>query len=84
MYNRLMITWHIDPSASDEAARAALGTDRLWNGYSIADIEPPYRAYTRVALAWHGDSAPGAACIAPDGQITSLRTCWLRSGRCSR
>ena len=55
--------WQIEPDAGDVAAYAVFGTDRAWTGYAIADLEPPFRAYTRVALAWRGDEPPSAACL---------------------
>ena len=54
--------WQVEPDADDEAAYAALAEDRIWNGYSIADLAPPFRSYTRVALA-RRDEAPPAACL---------------------
>ena len=54
--------WQVEPDADDEAAYAVLAEDRIWNGYSIADLAPPFRAYTRVALARRNE-APPAACL---------------------
>lgn len=54
--------WEIDPHAGDEQAYQALASDRIWNGYSIADLDPPYRAYTRIALARHPQHG-SAACL---------------------
>jgi ribosomal protein S18 acetylase RimI-like enzyme len=45
------VQWRIDPDAPVEAASAVLASDRLWSTYSLADLEPPWRAYSRVALA---------------------------------
>lgn len=53
-------SWRLDPDADDAAAYAALAGDRAWNGYSIADLVPPFRAHTRVALAWPPDAPLGA------------------------
>ena len=73
--------WQIDPDAEDEQAYQALGTDRIWNGYSIADLDPPYRVYTRVAVAhhaMHGIAAclvlqhPAFASIIPTGMPDGL------------
>jgi ribosomal protein S18 acetylase RimI-like enzyme len=55
--------WQVELDADDAAAYVALATDRLWNGYSIADLEPPFRAHARVALAWSGDESPTTACL---------------------
>jgi ribosomal protein S18 acetylase RimI-like enzyme len=43
--------WRVELDVDDETAAAALGGDRAWGGYSLADLEPPFRAYTRVAVA---------------------------------
>lgn len=55
-------TWRIERNAPEERAYAALATDRRWNGYSIADLAPATRAWTRVAIAVRGGEA-GAACL---------------------
>ena len=55
--------WQVEPDADDAAAYAALAGDRLWNGYSIADLEPPFRAHSRFALARRGAAPPSAACL---------------------
>lgn len=55
--------WRVESDAGDAAAYGALADDRPWNGYSIADLTPPFRAYTRVALARRGDAPPLAACL---------------------
>lgn len=54
--------WQIERDATTKAAYAALATDRRWNGYSIADLAPPARQWTRVALARRDDGAI-AACL---------------------
>lgn len=54
--------WQIERDATTKAAYAALATDRRWNGYSIADLAPPARQWTRVALARREDGAI-AACL---------------------
>lgn len=55
--------WQIEPDAGDFAAYTMFAADRAWTGYAIADLEPPFRAYTRVGLAWQGDKPPSAACL---------------------
>jgi ribosomal protein S18 acetylase RimI-like enzyme len=52
--------WWVEPDADDAAAYALLGRDRAWNGYAIADLDEPFRRYTRVALAGRGASAEPA------------------------
>ena len=50
--------WQLDLAADDAVAYAALATDVIWNGYGIADLVPPYRAYTQVSVARRaGDAA---------------------------
>lgn len=55
--------WQVHPDADDTAAYAALATDRLWAGYSIADLEPPFRTYSTFSLATLGAGPPLAACL---------------------
>src|SRR5207248_5087265 len=55
--------WRIVQDADDQTAYDALAVDRLWNGYGIADLVPPFRPYTRVAVARRGASPPEAACL---------------------
>jgi ribosomal protein S18 acetylase RimI-like enzyme len=56
--------WQVEPSADDTSAYAALAADRLWNGYSLADLAPLLRAFTTVAVARRHDAkVPAAACL---------------------
>jgi ribosomal protein S18 acetylase RimI-like enzyme len=55
-------SWRVEPMVDETTAYTILAEDRIWNGYSIADLDPPFRAYTRVALARHAAAAP-AACL---------------------
>jgi ribosomal protein S18 acetylase RimI-like enzyme len=48
---------------ADEDAYEVLERDRGWNAYTIADLEPPYAQYARVALAARPDGTPEAACL---------------------
>lgn len=59
----LVDAWRIYPDVDDTAAYATLATDRLWAGYSIADLEPPFRAYSTFTLATPGAGPPLAACL---------------------
>ncbi|MBF6590947.1 MAG: GNAT family N-acetyltransferase [Ktedonobacterales bacterium] len=69
--------WRITLEASDAVAYAALARDRLWNCFAIADLAPPFRAYSQVAVATHAASGQNATCLvlrhpaftvlAPDG-----------------
>jgi ribosomal protein S18 acetylase RimI-like enzyme len=56
-------SWQIEPDASNEVAYAALSADRVWNAFSIADLEPPFREFTRVAVARHSETGRDAACL---------------------
>jgi GNAT superfamily N-acetyltransferase len=53
--------WDVETDVDDATAYAAFATDRLWCGYAIADLEPPFRAYSQVAIARRG--AEVAACL---------------------
>jgi GNAT superfamily N-acetyltransferase len=44
-------TWQIERDAPDDVAYATLAADRRWNGYSIADLAPATRQWTRIAVA---------------------------------
>jgi ribosomal protein S18 acetylase RimI-like enzyme len=63
MSNLNQSDWQIDHDADVAAAYAALAGDRPWTGYVIADLEPPFRAFSRLALAARKGSAPSAACL---------------------
>lgn len=53
--------WQIVRDLPTADAYTALAIDRRWNGYSIADLAPATRAWTRVAAA-HGATG-AAACL---------------------
>lgn len=55
--------WEIERDAATQHALGVLGADRRWNGYSIADLAPDTRAWTRIALARRGATASHAACL---------------------
>jgi GNAT superfamily N-acetyltransferase len=55
--------WRVEPDVDDARAYALLGQDPGWSGYAIADLEPPFRAYSRVAVARQRDAEPAAACL---------------------
>ena len=56
-----MSGWSIRLDVDDAEAHDAFATDRLWCGYAIADLAPPFRAYSTVAVARHGSDV--AACL---------------------
>jgi GNAT superfamily N-acetyltransferase len=55
--------WQIDLDASDEDAYTALDGDRVWNAFAIADLEPPFRAYSRIAVARRLGTDQVATCL---------------------
>ena len=55
--------WQVELDVDNQAAYAVFATDRLWNGYSIADLEPPLRTYTKVAVARKAETGEAAACL---------------------
>jgi GNAT superfamily N-acetyltransferase len=55
--------WEVIPDASDGVALEALADDRIWNAFSIADLEPPFRVYSRIAVARQPGSPPSASCL---------------------
>lgn len=55
--------WQVEPYVPADEAYAVLATDRIWNGYSIADLEPPFGEYAQVVLARQGMAAPAAASL---------------------
>lgn len=58
-------TWQVERDAPTEDAYATLAADRLWNGYSIADLAPATRQWTRVAVARQAERGNNgeAACL---------------------
>jgi ribosomal protein S18 acetylase RimI-like enzyme len=57
------MSWRVVPDADTETAQALLNRDRAWNGYAIADLEPPFRQYSRFALAAREGGEPSAGCL---------------------
>lgn len=55
--------WQVKLDANDAIATSVLHTDRLWNGYSLCDLEPPLRQYTQVAVTQQNDTLPSAALL---------------------
>src|SRR5581483_12152953 len=55
--------WQVVPDAETAAAQALLNRDRAWNGYALADLEQPFRRYSRFALAAREGEAPSAGCL---------------------
>ena len=57
------IGWQVTLHASDAEAAALLSQDRVWNCFALADLLPPFREYSQVAIARQTDSADCAACF---------------------
>lgn len=57
------MTWQVTVDADEADARAVLERDRIWNCFALADLVPPFRAFTRIALAADPDSGACAACL---------------------
>jgi len=55
--------WRVVPDAGDAEAHAALAHDRVWNCFAIADLAPPMREYSRVAVAYEVGGERRAACL---------------------
>ncbi|HEU5200412.1 MAG TPA: GNAT family N-acetyltransferase [Ktedonobacterales bacterium] len=55
--------WQITLNASDAEAAAVLSQDRVWNCFALADLLPPFREYSQVAIARQSGSADFAACL---------------------
>lgn len=43
--------WEVISDAADAEAFAVLRRDPVWNSFAIADLAPPFRAWTKIALA---------------------------------
>jgi ribosomal protein S18 acetylase RimI-like enzyme len=55
--------WNVTLDAPDDVAYAVLARDRVWNCFVIADLAPPFRSYSQVALAWRAEGDEVAACL---------------------
>lgn len=55
--------WQVTLDASDAEAEAALSQDRVWNCFALADLSPPFRAYSQIAIARRADAADWATCL---------------------
>jgi ribosomal protein S18 acetylase RimI-like enzyme len=55
--------WRVALEVGEDEAYAVLARDRVWNCFAIADLVPPFRAYSNVAVAHHSDGAECAACL---------------------
>jgi hypothetical protein len=55
--------WRVVVDAPDALAYAVLWQDRVWNCCAIADLTPPFRAYSQIAVASRTDPPGDAACL---------------------
>ncbi|HEY7127039.1 MAG TPA: GNAT family N-acetyltransferase [Ktedonobacterales bacterium] len=55
--------WSVALDVSDAEAAAVLEQDRIWSSFMLADLLPPFRAYSRYALATRAGSNGHAACL---------------------
>jgi ribosomal protein S18 acetylase RimI-like enzyme len=55
--------WHLMLKAPDDEAFAVLARDRVWNCFAIADLAPPFRAHSQIALARRTEGDDVAACL---------------------
>lgn len=67
-----MASWEVRECVPVEAAAATLAEDRIWNGYSLADLVPPFREYTRVWLARRPETPASALLILRHPAFTAL------------
>jgi ribosomal protein S18 acetylase RimI-like enzyme len=74
------VRWEVALHVDDATAYAAFATDRAWSGYAIADLDAPFRAYSRVAVARRGEDVaallvlrhPAFTSIVPHGPPDGL------------
>lgn len=55
--------WQVMLDASDTEAEAVLSQDRVWNCFALADLLPPFREYSQIAIARQADATDCAACL---------------------
>ena len=55
--------WQVAIDVADAEAYAVLEQDRVWNCFAIADLAPPFRAYSQFAVAHQTNTGQRAACL---------------------
>lgn len=55
--------WEVIPDAADADAYAVLRRDRVWNCFALADLAPPFRSWTVIAVAREAGGGRDAACL---------------------
>lgn len=63
MAGQVAAGWTVTEGADDAVIAAALGRDRIWNALSLADLDLPFRHYSRFALAARPGALPAAVCL---------------------
>jgi ribosomal protein S18 acetylase RimI-like enzyme len=67
--------WHITPDATNDEAYPIFKQDPILNCFALADLLPPFRQYTRIAIASHPQTAREASLlIVEHPQIKILST----------
>lgn len=56
-------TWQVVLDPGHDEVYHVLSKDRRWNCFAIADLEPPFREYSRYGAARHRDTGEMAACL---------------------
>jgi predicted GNAT family acetyltransferase len=65
--------WRVRDDATNEEVRPLLEQDRIWNCFALADLLPPFRAYTRFATAARpGEPASAALLIIQHPDYTTI------------
>ena len=59
------MAWQVTLDADEADAVAVLAEDRVWNSFALADLTPPFRAYSQIAIAIPSQpsSSQAAACL---------------------
>lgn len=55
--------WEVISDATDAEAYEVFQRDRVWNCFAIADLVPPARAWTKIAIARETGGEQHAACL---------------------
>jgi hypothetical protein len=55
--------WHVTLDAAEAEVAAVLAHNRIWNCFALADLLPPFRAYSQYAIATRSDGREQAACL---------------------
>lgn len=58
-----LLDWRLTQDASNDQVYAILTQDPVWNCFALADMEPPLREYSQLALASREGSDEHAVCL---------------------